>query len=146
MSENHFYQVNLSWKNGRVGELSSPVLDTTIECATPPEFANGVPNIWSPEHFYAAAINSCFMTTFLAIAENFKVPFESFDCKTMIKLEVIDRKYIISEAEIHPIVKLSNPEKDADKALRVINKTKENCLVTNSMKTEISLYPTIEVI
>ena len=144
MSENHFYQVDLSWKNGRVGELSSPVLDTTIQCATPPEFANGVPNIWSPEHFYAAAINSCFMTTFLAIAENFKVPFESFDCKTIIKLEVIDRKYIISEAEIHPIVKLSNPEKDADKAMRVIQKTKDNCLVTNSMKTEVNLHPTIK--
>ncbi|HUH51274.1 MAG TPA: OsmC family protein [Flavobacterium sp.] len=144
MSENHFYQVDLSWKNGRVGELSSPVLDTTIQCATPPEFANGVPNIWSPEHFYAAAINSCFMTTFLAIAENFKVPFESFDCKTIIKLEVIDRKYMISEAEIHPIVKLANPEKDADKAMRVIQKTKENCLVTNSMKTEISLHPSIK--
>jgi organic hydroperoxide reductase OsmC/OhrA len=144
MSENHFYQVNLSWKNGRVGELSSPVLDTTIECATPPEFANGVPNIWSPEHFYAAAINSCFMTTFLAIAENFKVPFESFDCKTIIKLEIVDRKYIISEAEIHPIVKLVNPEKDTDKAMRVIQKTKDNCLVTNSMKTKVNLHPTIK--
>ncbi len=144
MSENHFYQVDLKWKNGRVGELSSPVLDTTIECATPPEFANGVPNIWSPEHFYAAAINSCFMTTFLAIAENFKIEFESFDCKTIIKLEVIDRKYIISEAEIHPIVKLVNPEKDTDKAMRVIQKTKDNCLVTNSMKTEVNLHPTIK--
>ncbi len=144
MSENHFYQVDLSWKSGRIGELSSPVLDTTIECATPPEFANGVPNIWSPEHFYAAAINSCFMTTFLAIAENFKVSFESFDCKTIIKLEVIDRKYIISEAEIHPIVKLVNPEKDTDKTMRVIQKTKDNCLVTNSMKTEVNLHPTIK--
>lgn len=144
MSENYFYQVDLNWKNGRVGELSSPVLDTTIECATPPEFANGVPNIWSPEHFYAAAINSCFMTTFLAIAENFKIEFESFDCKTIIKLEIVDRKYIISEAEIHPIVKLVNPEKDTDKAMRVIQKTKDNCLVTNSMKTKVNLHPTIK--
>ena len=144
MSENYFYQVDLNWKNGRVGELSSPVLDTTIECATPPEFANGVPNIWSPEHFYAAAINSCFMTTFLAIAENFKIEFESFDCKTIIKLEIVDRKYIISEAEIHPIVKLVNPEKDTDKAMRVLQKTKDNCLVTNSMKTKVNLHPTIK--
>ena len=143
MSQEHVYQVDLTWKEGRVGEVSSPVLDKTIECATPPEFANGVANIWSPEHFYAAAINSCFMTTFLAIAENFKIEFESFDCKTIIKLEIVDRKYIISEAEIHPIVKLVNPEKDTEKALRVIQKTKENCLVTNSMKTVITLHPTL---
>src|SRR5690554_3542516 len=144
MSQEHVYQVDLKWKEGRIGEVSSPVLDQTIECATPPEFANGVANIWSPEHFYAAAINSCFVTTFLAIAENFKIEFESFDCKTIIKLEVIDRKYMISEAEIHPIVKLANPEKDADKAMRVIQKTKENCLVTNSMKTKVNLHPTIK--
>ena len=73
MAQEHFYQVDLKWKNGRVGEVSSPDLSTTIECATPPEFEGGVPNVWSPEHFYAAAINSCFMTTFLAIAEKSKL-------------------------------------------------------------------------
>ncbi|HTO35894.1 MAG TPA: OsmC family protein [Flavobacterium sp.] len=138
MSQEHFYRVDLKWKEGRIGELSSPVLDTTIECATPPEFANGVPNIWSPEHFYAGAINSCFMTTFLAIAENSRVEFERFECKTNIKLELIDRKYLITEAELFPKVKLKDSEQK-DRMLRVIQKTKENCLVTNSMKTEVIL-------
>ncbi|MDD3005568.1 OsmC family protein [Flavobacterium sp.] len=142
MSQEHFYQVDLKWKEGRIGELSSPVLDNTIECATPPEFSNGVPNIWSPEHLYAASINSCFMATFLAIAENFKVEFESFECKTNIKLELIDRKYLITEAELLPKVKLKDSEQK-DKALRVIEKSKENCLVTNSMKTEVIINPEI---
>lgn len=43
MSQTHFYKVNIQWKNGRTGELSSPVLNKTIECAAPPEFPNGVP-------------------------------------------------------------------------------------------------------
>lgn len=142
MSEAHFYEVNLKWKSGRVGEMSSPVLDTTIEFATPPEFAQGVPNIWSPEHFYAAAINSCFMTTVLAIAENSKLEFEDFNCKTIIKLEQVERKFLITEAEIFPVVQLVNPDTDTDRATRVIEKSSANCLVTNSMKTEIKLSPT----
>ncbi len=142
MSQEHFYQVDLKWKEGRIGELSSPVLDNTIECATPPEFPNGLTNIWSPEHLYAASINSCFMATFLAIAENFKVEFESFECKTKIKLELIDRKYLITEAKLLPKVKLKDSEQK-DKALRVIEKSKENCLVTNSMKTEVIINPEI---
>ncbi len=142
MSQKHLYQVDLKWKEGRIGELSSPVLDTTIECATPPEFANGVANIWSPEHFYAAAISSCFMTTFLAIAENSRIEFENFECTTEIKLELVDRKYLITQAEILPKVKLVNQEQK-ERMLRVIEKTKENCLVTNSMKTEIILTPEI---
>ncbi|HLU81068.1 MAG TPA: OsmC family protein [Flavobacteriaceae bacterium] len=142
MAQTHFYEVNILWKKGRTGELSSPVLNRTIECATPPEFPNGVPGIWSPEHVYAAAINSCFMTTFLAIAENSRVEFEGYECKTNIKLELIDRKYLITQAEISPKVKLVNPDQK-DKMLRVIEKTKENCLVTNSMKTEVILNPEI---
>lgn len=142
MSQEHFYQVDLKWKEGRIGELSSPVLDKTIECATPPEFSNGVPNIWSPEHLYTAAINSCFMATFLAIAENFKVEFNSFECKTNIKLELIDRKYLITQAELFLKIRLKDSEQK-EKALRVIEKSKENCLVTNSMKTEVIINPEI---
>lgn len=144
MAKEHFYEVDLKWKEGRIGVVSSPDLTQEIECATPPEFAKGVPDIWSPEHFYAAAINSCFMTTFLAIAENSSLSFNSFECKTKIKLEVVERKYLITQAEISPVVTLDNIEKDTDRALRVIEKTKANCLVTNSLKTEIILNPKIQ--
>lgn len=41
-----------------------------------------------------------------------------------------------------PVVKLSNPA-DAEKVMRVLEKAKAGCLVTNSMKTEISLKPEI---
>jgi organic hydroperoxide reductase OsmC/OhrA len=142
MSQEHLYQVNLKWKEGRTGEVSSPVLSQVIECATPPEFPNGIANIWSPEHFYAAAISSCFMTTFLAIAENSKILFEHFECKTNIKLELVDKKYRITQAEIFPKVKLADLEKK-DRMLCILEKTKEHCLVTNSMTTEIILIPEI---
>ncbi|MET3733070.1 OsmC family protein [Moheibacter stercoris] len=140
MSEEHYYEVDVKWKEGRIGELSSPVLQPTIECATPPEFTNGVPNIWSPEHLFGAAINSCYMATFLAIAENFKLPFTSFECKTVCKLEMVDKKFQITEAVITPVVHLENNELQ-DKALRVLEKSKQNCLVTNSIKTEITVVP-----
>lgn len=66
--EAHKYLVNLEWSMDRKGEISSPVLDQKIEVATPPEFPKGMPGIWSPEHLFTAAVSSCFMTTFLAIA------------------------------------------------------------------------------
>jgi organic hydroperoxide reductase OsmC/OhrA len=50
--------------------MSSPELNNKIEVATPPQFPKGVQGIWSPEHLFTAPVNSCFMTTFLAIAEN----------------------------------------------------------------------------
>ncbi len=53
--------------------FSSPVLNTKIEVATPPEFPKGIAGIWSPEHLLVAAVSSCLMTTFLAVAENSKL-------------------------------------------------------------------------
>lgn len=139
MSQTHYYEVNLQWKAGRTGELSSPVLHKTIECATPPEFYNGISGIWSPEHLYAAAINSCYMATFLAVAENFKLPFSDFSCKTTCKLEIVEGKYQITEAVIAPELTLENKETDRDKAVKVLEKSKSACLITNSIKTVIIL-------
>lgn len=143
MAQEHFYEVSVQWNEGRKGTLSSPVLNETIECATPPEFPDGVPGIWSPEHLFIAAINSCYMATFLAIAQNFKVEIEDFKCKTIAKLEMVDGKYLITQAEMFPIVKLVNIETDLEKAERILEKAKAGCLVTNSMKTEIILKSSI---
>lgn len=79
MEKVHYYDVNLKWDSDRKGTMNSPVLTTSIEVATPPEFAKGMPGIWSPEHLLVAAVNSCLMTTFLAIAENSKLEFLSFE-------------------------------------------------------------------
>ena len=139
MSQQHYYEVKAEWKNGRKGTLSSPVLNETVECATPPEFPKGEPGIWSPEHLYAAAISSCYLSTFLAVAENFKLPFQSFSCKTVCKLELVEGRFQITEAEITPELQLVNPEQDREKALKVLEKSKAACLVTNSMKTAVTL-------
>ena len=144
MSNQHFYEVDLRWKEGRIGELSAANLSETIEVATPPEFPKGVSNIWSPEHLYAAAINSCFMTTFLSIAENSNLEFESFECKTIIKMERIDKQFLITEATIKPLIQLVDAEKDSKRAMRVFEMTNKHCLVTNSMKTKVFLDPKIK--
>ena len=52
----HHYEVKVNWKSDRKGVMSSPVLDSTIEVATPPEFPKGMPGIWSPEHLLVAAV------------------------------------------------------------------------------------------
>lgn len=143
MSQTHFYEVRVQWKEGRIGELSSPVLSETITCATPPEFPNGVPNIWSPEHLFVAAINSCYMATFLAIAGNFKVGIENFSCRTVAKLEMVDGKYLFTAAEMFPVIKITDVHNDIEKTQRIAEKAKAGCLVTNSMKTAITLTPSI---
>lgn len=141
MNDVHYYKTSLKWDEGRIGTLSAETLDS-FKVATPPEFPNGVPNTWSPEHLYVASLNACLMTTFLAIAENSKLEVLSFSCQSTGKLEKVDGKFMISEVELTPEIKVSN-EKDKERAGRIIVKAEENCLISNSVKTKMILTPTI---
>jgi len=142
MSTTHFYDVQLHWNHDRIGTVSSSILPQSIEVATPPEFPKGVANIWSPEHFFVAAVNSCLMTTFLAIAENSKLEFGTFDSKAVGKLEMVDGKFMVSEITLSPVVTI----KDAtmkEKAERILHKSEAACLISNSVKSKIVFEPSI---
>jgi peroxiredoxin-like protein len=140
----HHYEVKLNWESERKGLMSSPVLDVPIEVATPPEFPKGVPGIWSPEHLLVAAVNSCLMTTFLAIAENSRFEFINFESKADGKLEKVDGKLMISEIVLAPVLTISK-EADREKALRILQKAEAACLITNSVKSAIVFEPQIKI-
>lgn len=140
--EPHYYNVNLSWTSEREGNLSSPELNDEIKVATPPPFTKGIEGIWSPEHLLTASVSSCYMTTFLAIAENSKLEFETFSCEAKGKLEQIEGKYLITEIELFPKVKIKN-ELDTEKAMKILLKTEKACLISNSIQLKVSLNPTI---
>ena len=107
MESEHFYEVSVNWKTDRKGTLSSPVLETDIEVATPPQFPKGIEGIWSPEHLFVAAVNSCLITTFLSFAENSNLHFRNVSSKAVGKLEMVEGKYMISEITLMPIVTTS---------------------------------------
>jgi peroxiredoxin-like protein len=140
----HHYEVKLNWESERKGLMSSPVLDAPIEVATPPEFPKGVAGIWSPEHLLVAAVNSCLMTTFLAIAENSRFEFINFESKADGKLEKVDGKLMISEIVLAPVLTISK-EADREKALRILQKSEAACLITNSVKSAIVFEPQIKI-
>lgn len=99
-------------------------------------------NIWSPEHLLVAALNSCLMTTFLAIAENSKLVFTAFDSNAVGKLEIVDGKYMMSEIELQPTLVIAH-ETDKEKAERVLIKYEKACLIANSVKSSIIFKPSI---
>jgi len=144
MDTAHFYEVRLNWENGRKGLMTSPVLDTPIEVATPPEFPKGVPGVWSPEHLLVAAVDSCLMTTFLAIAENSRLEFENFESQALGKLEKIEGKSLISEILLTPRITIAR-EVDREKALKVLQKSEAACLISNSVRARIEVRPEIIV-
>lgn len=145
MSNNkHEYRVDLNWKEGRIGTLSSPELDDKLEVATPPQFDGGVEGIWSPEHLFVSSVSSCFMTTFVAIAQYSKLSFEDLKVEAIAKLDKVDGKFMVSEITLNPELIVAN-DKFVDKAKRIMEKAEEACLITRSIKSEIHFEPKVTV-
>ncbi len=142
--ESHTYTVNLSWKTSRIGEVSSPDLDQSIAVATPPEFPKGIPGIWSPEHLYTAAVSSCFMTTFLAIAENSNLSFVGLTCPAQGKLEKVEGKLAMTEVLLEPVLLIPN-EEDLEKAEKILWKAERACLISNSITAKVHMEPKVVV-
>lgn len=144
MENEHLYNVSVTWDKERIGTMRSAVLDSVIEVATPPEFTRGVGGIWSPEHLLVAAVNSCLMTTFLAIAENSGLKFTSFTSDATGKLEKKEGKYMITEITLSPVVTTPD-EQQREKAEKVIQKSEAACLISNSVKSTILVRPQVVV-
>ncbi len=144
MEAEHFYEVSVNWLADRKGTISSPALNTSVEVATPPQFPKGMEGIWSPEHLFVAAVNSCLMTTFLSFAENSNLHFENFSSKAIGKLEMVQGKYMISEIVLMPIVTITESASD-DKAKRILKKLEGNCLISNSIKSKIIFQTQVKI-
>jgi organic hydroperoxide reductase OsmC/OhrA len=125
--DKHEYRVNLKWTDTRMGILSSSELNNTLEVATPPPFDKGIAGIWSPEHLFTASVMSCFMTTFLAIAEYSKLEYTAFECSATGMLEKVEGKFKMTEIILSPVLKIVH-EKDIENAGRILVKIRSSLL------------------
>ncbi len=141
MENKYFYTTEVEWTGERHGDLRAPVLPD-MQVDAPPEF-KGHEGVWTPEHLFVASVNSCFMTTFLAIAENSKLEFVSFSADAKGKLENLEGKgFMMTEVVLRPKLLVSHA-RDVERAGRILQKAEKHCLISNSIKTETKLEPEI---
>jgi peroxiredoxin-like protein len=137
----YYYETEVEWKGEREGELQGPNLPV-VAVDAPPEF-KGHDGKWTPEHLFVASVNTCFMTTFLAVAEYSKLPVISFRSTATGKLEKVQGAgYQFVEVVIKPSVVVASPQ-DLTRTSRILEKAKENCFVTNAIKSAVKLEPEI---
>lgn len=138
------YKVNTSWKYEKLGIIKSSVLDNIIEVTTPSEFTGGIAGIWTPQHLLIGAISSCFMTTFLAIAEKMRLKFSHFNCDTVLLIENSEGKLSVTQITIHPIVTINN-DKLSSKGLKILDITAKTFIINTMLKTKINFIPQINI-
>lgn len=136
------YPVEIRWRGGREGLATSFDRLPELAVASPPAFG-GPQGVWSPEHLFVLAAASCWMTTFLAVAELSKLEVADVEAGGEGVLERgEDRKFRIARITLRPRVTVRR-EADRERALRLIEKAENACLIRNSVRTEIVLEPEV---
>ncbi len=138
------YDVSVAWTGGKQGIASSKDGPPDLAIGSPPAFG-GAGGVWTPEHFFVGAAVACWMTTFLAIAELSKLEPAAVSASGEGQLEKgDDRRFSIAKIVLRPRVAVHR-EEDREKALRLIQKAEEVCLVARSMRAEVVLEPEVSV-
>ena len=140
-ASSYYYETEIEWSSEKAGLLHGPNLPAIVFGA-PPEF-KGREGQWTPEHLLVASVNACFMLTFLAVAENSGLPLVSFSSAAKGKLEKMrGAGYQITEITVKPRVVIA-AAKDLERLPRILEKAKDNCFITNSIKSSITVEPEI---
>jgi organic hydroperoxide reductase OsmC/OhrA len=107
-----------------------------------PEYS-GDPAMSNPEEALLAALSSCHMLTFLAIAALKRLVVDSYEDDPVAELGKNDQgKTMVSRLVLRPKVSFGGERSpDADTVLELHRKAKENCFIGNSLSTAVVLEP-----
>lgn len=137
-AKSYRYTTSVRWTGEKKGALTVAG-KPPVEVATPPEF-KGHEGIWSPEDLYVASVNVCIMSTFLAFAGRAALDFTEYESEAEGLLEFVDGRFLFTKIVVRPRIALRSGE-DRARAEEILHKAEANCLVSNSIRTEVTLEP-----
>jgi organic hydroperoxide reductase OsmC/OhrA len=137
------YATTVAWTRDRLGKLAA-ASRPEIAIGAPTEFG-GSDDVWSPEHLCVAAVNSCVMLTFIAIAGNSKVSFRAYSAAATGTLEKVEgRGLAITRISVKPRITVGS-EVERAKVERLVKMAEKNCYISNSLQAQVTVEPDIVV-
>jgi len=142
--ENRYeYRATANWTQHRRGLVEAESVPRTINFAAPPEF-QGEPGLWTPEHLLVAAVATCFVSTFRAIAEISALPVEALRVSAEGALERVDGGFRFTTITVRPAVVVPG-EPDATRTLRLLQKAERACFIARSLNARVVVEPLVMV-
>ena len=132
----HVYTARLS--SGVAGYAMVAALGVPELRSAPPADFDGPGDAWSPELFLMAAVETCFLFTFRAVAQASKLEFTALEVSVEGTVDRKDGATRFTQIVLHPRLTLP-PGADRARALRVLEKSEKACLISASLSTPVRL-------
>ena len=136
----HQYEVTLTGASAGYATVAADALpDLTI---APPVEYGGPGDAWSPEHLLLAAVSSCFLFTFRAVAQASHVQFVEVEADAAGTVDRTGGVTRFTDIVVRPTVTMPSGA-DAAAVQRAIDKAASHCLVSSSLETAVRIEPTL---
>ena len=118
----------VTFKNGRPLEMSASLA------------YKGDASMVDPEEAFVAALSSCHMLSFLALASGRKLVVDSYQDEAIGHLEKnAEGQFAITRVELHPRVKFGGTPPEATQYQQLHDKAHHACFIANSVKTDVTV-------
>jgi len=128
------YDRGHTWRSGSGIEVAA---------SSAPEF-KGDPARMNPEEAFVAALSSCHMLTFLAIAARKGIVVDRYEDDAVGLLEKEGGKLWMTRVSLRPRILFSGAAPDAATVARLHEQAHANCFIASSVKTEVTVEPPAE--
>jgi len=145
MPDQQQFRVVAWWTAGRTGIAKSSSAPNAIHFTSPPVFG-GLDGRWTPEDLLLCAVAGCYTTTFRAVAEAAKFEYTDMQVEVEGSIGKTDGGYRFGEVSIRPNLIISQQhEKDGDRALKLLHRAEELCLVAHALSVKQRFEPRVQV-
>tara|TARA_A100001011_G_scaffold194171_1_gene202616 strand:- start:27 stop:473 length:447 start_codon:yes stop_codon:yes gene_type:complete len=112
----------------------------TIDGGSSPDYGGSVSNI-NPEQKLAAAVSSCFMMTFLALAAKMKWPVKNYKDKAISYLgKNNEGRMYVNKIELNPQIIFDNDFSISDDEMhKMKERSHKYCFIANSLSKDVEI-------
>jgi len=143
MAEAHRFRVVAWWASGRTGIAKSSSAPNAIHFTSSAAFG-GLEGRWTPEDLLLCAVASCYTTTFRTLAEYSKFEYTDLQVEADSVISKGATGYNFGEVSIRANLMISQEEERA-RAIKLLHKAKELCLVSRALSVEQRFEPHVQV-
>lgn len=149
MSQTACYSTKVTWKGEHLGSIqmgNGPEMDFSA----PPD-AKGLAGVLTPEDAFVAAVNTCIMMMFLWSCERLNINLLAYECRAEgTKLIELDHTELFTRVSLYPEIRVQAgvdpPSTIESRIQRALKSAQKYSLVANSIKSEVVIEPSIQVI
>jgi organic hydroperoxide reductase OsmC/OhrA len=149
MSRTATYNTTVAWTGEHWGTIAMGN-GPEMKFSAPPD-AQGHAGVLTPEDAFVAAANTCVMMMFIWATERFRLDLQSYNCRAEgTKLIELDRTETFTHMRLWPQIVIragaAEPAAVEARARRALKSAQKYSLVANSVKSEIVVEATIQIV